>query len=97
MASAKGTAARNGNNEFMERMHALHPEALTFLPAGLGHAWDKPSGGQLAKGEARNLEPANKRAASPADFATIYHPGGAGISRQLRQAHIIFLRLQLST
>src|SRR3954464_8288532 len=99
-ASARGTAARKTKSkEFMERMRAAHPKTREpgVLPARLRHTRDEPARSELSEGQARNLEPANKRAAAAADFATIDHPGGAGIARQLRQAHIIFLRLELSS
>src|SRR5205085_4165977 len=67
------------------------------LPARLRHTRDEPARGEFSEGQARNLEPANERAAAAADFATIDHPSGAGIARQLRQGHIIFLRFELST
>src|SRR2546430_9664140 len=66
------------------------------LPARLRHTRDEPARSEFSEGQARNLEPANKRAAAAADFATIDHPGGAGIAWQLGQAHIIFLRFELS-
>src|ERR1051325_8117667 len=99
MASANGAAARKGKDKkFMERMRAAHPRdwRAGVLPARLRHTRDKPARGEFSEGQARNLEPANERAAAAADFATIDHPGGAGIARQLRQAHIIFFRFELS-
>src|SRR5438552_6865280 len=80
-------------------MQALHPEAqrAEFLPARFGHTRDESGGGELAKGETRNLKPANEGTAAAANLAAVYHPGGAGIAWKLRQPLVIFLRLQLST
>ena len=80
-------------------MRAAHPRDCEpgVLPARLRHTRDEPARGEFSEGQARNLEPANKRTAAAAHFATIDHPGGTGIARQLRQAHIIFLRFELST
>src|SRR5438552_1209729 len=63
------------------------------LPTGLGYARDQALRSQFAKGETRHLEPANKGAPTPGDFASVHHTGGAGITRQLREAAIIFFRL----
>ena len=83
----------------MERLRAAHPKTRRagFLPARFGHTRDEPVRGEFSERQARNLEPANERPAAAADFATIDHPGGAGIAGKLRQAHVIFLRLELST
>src|SRR5688572_29487105 len=100
MASARGTAARKTKDKgFMERMRAWHPDTRRAgsLPARFGHTRDEPARGELAERQARNLEPANKRATAAADFATIDHPGGAGIARKLGEGHVIFFRLELST
>src|SRR4051812_49362651 len=82
----------------MKRMRAAHPKTRrpAFLPARLRHTRDEPAGSEFSEGQARNFEPANKGTVAAAHFATIDHPGGAGIARQLRQAHIIFLRFELS-
>src|SRR5947209_3638109 len=99
VASAMGTAARKtGKKEFMERMRAAHPKTLRagLLPARLRHTRDKPAGGKLSESQARNLESANECPAAAAHFAAIDHASGAGITRQLGEAHIIFLRFELS-
>src|SRR5437660_1560775 len=73
------------------------PREPEFLPARFGHTRDEPVRGEFPESQARNLEAANKRAAAAAHFAAIDHPRGAGIARKLRETHVIFLRLQLST
>src|SRR5437588_3672380 len=80
-------------------MRIQHPKTREpeFLPARFGHTRDEPVRGEFPESQARNLEAANKRAAAAAHFATIDHPRGAGIARKLRETHVIFLRLQLST
>ena len=73
-----------------------HSDVTTgILPARLGYARDQTLRGQLAKGETRQLEAADERAATARHFATIYNPRRAGVARQLRQAGVIFLRFQL--
>src|SRR5688572_22313900 len=99
MASANGTAARKTKDKgFMERMRAWHPNTRRAgsLPARFGHTRDEPARGELAERQARNLEPANKRPTAAADFATIDHPGRAGIAGKLGEGHVIFLRFELS-
>src|SRR2546423_3756266 len=82
----------------MKRMRAAHPKPRrpAFLPARLRHTRDEPARREFSEGQARNLESANEGAAAAADLATIDHPGGAGIARQLREGQIIFLRFELS-
>src|SRR5207237_3629750 len=86
------------NKKFMTRMRAAHPKTRrpAFLPARLRHTRDEPARSEFSEGQARNLEAANEGPAAAAHFATVHHPGGAGIARQLGQAHIIFLRFELS-
>ena len=67
------------------------------LPARLGHARNETGGGELPESEARNLEPANKRPATPAHLAAVDDTGRAGIARQLQEPDVILLRLELST
>ena len=55
----------------------------TKLPAGLRHSRDHPGGGEFAKSDARNLEPAHVGATTATDLAAIDQPGRAGVSRQL--------------
>jgi hypothetical protein len=66
------------------------------LPARLRYAGNESSRSKLAKSEAGNLEAANESAAAATDLAAIHHPGGAGVTRQLREADVILLRLELS-
>src|SRR5687768_15392998 len=82
----------------MERMRAPHPNTRRAgpLPARFGHTRNESARGELAEGQARNFEAADKRAPAAADFATIHHPGRAGIAWKLGEGHVIFLRLELS-
>src|ERR1051326_3316763 len=73
-----------------------HGCRYTKLPAGLRHARDQSLRGELAKREPRDFEPANERAAAARHFATVHHSRRAGVARKLRQAGVIFLRLELS-
>src|SRR5438445_1073447 len=65
------------------------------LPTRLGYARDQTLRSPFTKSEPRHLEPANKAAPAPGDFAAVNHSGGAGVTRQLRESGIVFFRLQL--
>src|ERR1051326_743392 len=90
-------AVRNNTGMFISRTRRLASETRIDpkLPAGLGYARDEPLRSQLAKGESRHLEPPNKGTAAPGDLASVHHTSWAGITRQARQAGIVFFRLQL--
>ena len=99
MVSAIGVAAeKNNEGKFIARTRTLHPkpDIDLILPARLGYARDEPLRRQLAEGKPRNLEPANKGAPAPGDFAAVHDAGRAGIARQLGEAGVILLRFQLS-
>src|SRR5712691_10649703 len=79
----------------VRRPNRPQADCYRILPARLGHARDQSLGSELAKGETRNFEPANERAAAARHFAAVHHPCRAGIPRKLGQTGVIFLRLQL--
>src|SRR5882724_7675214 len=97
IVSAMGAVMRNKNRKFIARMQPLASRTPSSrnLPARFGYARDEPLRSQFAKSETRNLKPANKRASSPGNFTAVHHPGGARVARQVREAGIIFFRLQL--
>src|SRR5450432_1210105 len=70
--------------------------AWAKLPARLRHTGNETGGSELAKRQAGNLETANEGAAAAGHLAAIDHAGGAGIARELGEANVIFLRLELS-
>src|SRR5919198_428597 len=76
---AAAAASANIKEEFILRARAAHPKSdLRNLPAGLRHARDQSLRGELAKGESRDFESANERAATARYFATVHHPRRAG-------------------
>src|SRR5205085_5995923 len=95
--SVTTSAASKGiKKEFILRTRAAHPKSdLWTLPAGFCHARDQSLRGELAKREARDLEPANERAAASRHFATVHHAARAGVARKLRQTGVIFFRFEL--
>src|SRR5262249_25247114 len=91
-------AANTDNGRiFISRMRTVASETgyAPSLPAGLGYARDESLRSQLTKSEARHLEAANKGAATTGDFTAVYDTRWTGITRQLCEAGIIFLRFQL--
>src|SRR5437660_7463599 len=90
------SASGNINKEFILRARAAHPKSdLWNLPAGLRHARDQSLGGELAKGQPRDFEPANKCTAAAGHFTTVHHSRRAGVARKLRQTGVILLRFEL--
>src|SRR4051812_32674002 len=79
--------------------NALHPKPCRAgaLPARLGNARNQAGGCQFPKDQPRNLEAPDKGASAAAHLTAIDHPRRAGVARQLTEAGVILLRLQLST
>src|SRR6266498_3756389 len=87
-----GSSAR-----FALRMRVNRSEMGSFiiLPASLRDPRNQSVQGSLAKREAGAPELAQISVAAAAHRTAINHPDGAGIARQLREAGVIALRLQL--
>src|ERR1051326_3412471 len=68
--------------------------SVIALPACFGHSWNQPVQRGFAKGQARETEFAQKTVAASAHRTTIDQTAGAGVTRELGQAGIVFLRLQ---
>jgi hypothetical protein len=77
-------------------MQSLHPKStLESLPAGLSYARDQALGGELAKSEPGDPEPANKGAAAAGYLTPIDHSRRTGVTGQLGQPGVILFRLKL--
>jgi len=69
----------------------------SVLPAGLGDAGDKSVGRQFAEGDTGDFEAAEECAAATGNLAAVDQTNGAGIARELAEADIVLLSLELGT